>query len=238
MEKALFAIKMSKSEKKAMDYTSKELSNTLSKIYYPYITQGLYSWLGIIIMYKLELKRPGPIERYLNYFISDEVGFPKSIAPPANTHGKPMRDIETAQHELPPIIFDFLKILDKKDLKSRFAKVFTKVEFADPEVFLSSLDLNQVSFTLGKQYYHLNKDFSRTDFNLMKNVFFTTMLSEYYQATAVGSIKTLQYAWYNKRTSINAFKNIMIKQYNKSLAKQPVEARILPPVRKKKTHKG
>jgi hypothetical protein len=50
----------------------------------------------------------------------------------------------------------------------------------------------------------------------------------------VGSIKTLQFEWYNKRTSISAFKNIMIKQYNKAIAKQPVEARVLPPVKKRK----
>ena len=234
MEKALFAIKMSKSEKKAMDYTAKELSNTLSKIYYPYITQGLYNWLGIIIMYKMEIKRPGPVERYMNYFISDEAGFPKSIPPPSGGPGKPLRDLESAKAELPPIVFEFLKIMDKKGLKSRFDTVFANLEFQEPEVFLSSLDLNLMAFDLGRQYYQMNKDFSRTDFNLMKDIFFTTMLNEYFQATAVGSIKTLQYEWYHKRTSINAFKSILIKQYNKKMAKAPVEARILPPVKKRK----
>jgi len=234
MEKAIFAIKMSKSEKNAMDYTAKELSNTLSKIYYPYITSGMFNWLGIIIMYKMEVKRPGTIDKYINYFITAEEGFSTAISPQGGMPGGTLRDLETAQKELPPIIYEFIDLMERKNLKSRFDKVFTRVEFQGSDIFLSTLDLNRTAFNLGKQYFKANKDFSRTNFNLMKDIFFQNMLNEYFQSTAVGSIKTLQFEWYNKRTSINAFKNIMIKQYNKAIAKQPVEARILPPVRKKK----
>lgn len=230
MEKSLFAIKLSKSEKKAMDYTAKELSNTLSKIYYPYITLGLYNWLGIIIMYKLEVKRPGPIDKYVNLFTPSKEGLSSHLAPA----GRQLRDVEIAHKELPPIVFEFLEIMEKKGLKSRFDKVFTSLEFQESEALVSIMDLNQLAFNLGIQYFQMNKDFSRTNFTLMKDIFFSHMLNEYFQATAVGSIKTLQYEWYNKRTSINAFKGIMIKQYNKSLAKQPMEARILPLVKKLK----
>jgi hypothetical protein len=234
MEKALFAIRMTKSEKKAMDYTAKELSNTLSKIYYPYITSGLFNWLGIIIMYKMEVKRPGTIDKYINYFLQSEDGISTAISPPAGMPGKTLRDLDGAQKELPPVIFEFINLMEKKGLKARFDKVFTRVEFQESEIFLSTMDLNQTAFNLGRQYFQLNKDFSRTDFNLMKDVFFSNMLNEYFQATAVGSIKTLQFEWYNKRASISAFKSILIKQYNKAIAKQPVEARVLPPVKKRK----
>jgi len=213
-----------------MDYTSKELSNTLSKIYYPYITLGLYNWLGIIILYKLEVKKPGPIEKYVHYFQPSIEHLGHQMATP----GKQMRDIETAQKEVPPVVFEFLKIMEKKGLKSRFGKVFTSLDFQESDALLSILDPNQLAFSLGSQYFQTNKDFSRTNFTLMKDIFFSHMLNEYFQATAIGSIKTLQYEWYNKRTSINAFQAIMIKQYNKYLAKQPVEARIVLPLKPRK----
>jgi hypothetical protein len=185
-------------------------------------------------MYKIEVKRPGPIDKYINYFVASEEGISTAISPPAGIPGRTLRDLETAQRELPPVIFEFINLMERKNLKARFDKVFTRVEFQGSDVFLSTLDLNQTAFNLGKSYFQANKDFSRTNFTLMKDIFFQNMLNEYFQSTAVGSIKTLQFEWYNKRTSINAFKSIMIKQYNKAIAKQPVEARVLPPVKKRK----
>lgn len=223
MEKALFAIKLLQHEKAAMDFTAKECDMTLSKMYYPSIMEGIHDWLGITVLFKLDINNHLPIERYIAYF--DQTLASKPDGTPAESEtGVHLREIGPISKEVPPIILTFLTILEKKEVQQRMTTLFPKIEFQSSEVFLGSLRLRDLINELGRQYLQKCTDFKKADFNLMKDIYFSMMLKEYFRSTAVGSLRTLQSEWYSKRASINAMRNILIKEYNSLFTTKPIEA--------------
>ena len=56
MNSKLFAIKIPENEKMAMDYISSATTNALSKIFYGPIQDALYTNLGLILIYKIDLR--------------------------------------------------------------------------------------------------------------------------------------------------------------------------------------
>jgi hypothetical protein len=222
MEKALFAIKLLHHEKAAMDFSAKECDITLSKMYYPYINDGIHDWLGITMLFKLDINNHMPIERYISYFEKNLSS--KSEGPSAVGADAQLRELGPISKEVPPIILTFLTILEKKEVQQRLTALFPKIEFQSSEVFLGSLRLKELVRDLGRQYLQRCTDFKKSDFNLMKEIYFSMMLKEYFRSTAVGSLKTLQSEWYSKRASINAMRNILIKEYNSLFTTKPIEA--------------
>lgn len=222
MEKALFAIKLLQHEKAAMDFTAKECDITLSKMYYPFIADGINDWLGITMLFKLDINNHMPVERYIAYF--DKTVSMKSGAPAAAPEDAQLRELGPISKEVPPIILTFLSILEKKEVQQRMTALFPKIEFQSSEVFLGSLRMKDLVRDLGRQYLQRCTDFKKADFNLMKEIYFSMMLKEYFRSTAVGSLKTLQSEWYSKRASINAMRNILIKEYNALFTTKPLEA--------------
>lgn len=228
MDKAMFALKISKQEKAAMDFTSKELGKTLSSIYYPFILEGMNFWIGVVVFYRLDIKNKMPLDRYTHFFVPKEI---QDLEALGSGDGSDLEGVSDLSRIVPPIVNTFIELMDSRDLGNRLRKVFERVEFQPSDYFLASLKLNHISRNIGKQYIQGNQDFKKTDYRLMKDIFFMYMLKEYYQSTAIGSLKTLQYEWYNKRTSVNAFKNILIKEYDKLDKKKPVEAlQIVEPI--------
>lgn len=223
MEKALFAIKLLQHEKAAMNFTAKECDITLSKMYYPSIMGGVHDWLGITVLFKLDINNHLPIERYITYFDQTLASKPDGT-PAERENDAQLREIGPISKEVPPIILTFLTIIEKKEVQQRMTTLFPKIEFQPSEVFLGSLRLRDLIHELGRQYLQKCTDFKKADFNLMKDIYFSMMLKEYFRSTAVGSLKTLQAEWYGKRASINAMRNILIKEYNSLFTIKPIEA--------------
>jgi len=206
-----------------MDFSAKECDITLSKMYYPSILEGIHNWLGITMLFKLDLNNHLPIERYVVYF-DQPLAIKAEGSPAMLDKDLQLREFGPMTKEVPPVILTFITIVEKKDIQQRLTTLFPKIEFQPAEVFMGSLRLKELVHDLGRQYLQKCPDFKKADFNLMKDIYFSLMLKEYFRSTAVGSLKTLQSEWYGKRSSINAMKNILIKEYNALFTTKPMEA--------------
>ena len=106
MNSKLFAIKIPENEKNAMDYISNVTTNTLSKIFYRPIQDAIYTNLGLILLYKIDLRNTTKISD-----LGDEI----------------LKKDYLSNRSL-PIIEDFVSLMLDKNLKKSFWNIFGEIK--------------------------------------------------------------------------------------------------------------
>lgn len=199
MDTKHFAIKIPKNEKVAMDYISNTTNNTLSKLFYTPIKDALYTELGLILLYKIDLRNNTNVSE-----ICDE-----------------LINLKTLSGKTFPIIEDFIGIMLDKQYKKTFWNIFSDIQLNEKEFLLHELDLKEVTYYLGKEYISNHGNFEEIDLNMARRIFFNYMLMTYFNVTALGSLNKLNDEWSSHQSLIKQFQNqIMLKYMNKFQSKK------------------
>ncbi len=202
MDTKLFAIKIPENEKIAMDYISNITNNTLSKMFYKPLQEAIFKRLGLILLYKIDLRNSSKISGLNDVMLTSR---PLS----ANTL---------------PIIEDFVNLMLDKNLKKPFWEIFGDVEQNEKDFFLYEVDIEEMAYHLGKKYLENDGDFDKLDLNMARNVFFNYMLETYFNMTAIGSINKLNQRWSNRQPMIKQFQSQILTKYLNKFQPAKIEA--------------
>jgi hypothetical protein len=201
MNTKLFAIKLPENEKKAMEYISNSTNNTLSKLFYKPLQNAIFRNLGVILLYKIDLRNTTEVTDLTN----------------------DISDIEDLSNHTLPIIEDFIGFMLSKTIRAQFWSIFNDIEINEKEFFLQNLDVSDIAETLGREYLVKHGDFEVMDLNLARNIFFNHMLLTYFNTTAVGSIQKLTNEWQAHQQQIRSFQNKLVYDYLNEFQKKEVE---------------
>ncbi len=191
METKLFALKISKREKEAMDYTAKETDRTLSKLYYKPLQTTIYETLGVVLLYKIDRR------------ISSGLIELKSIS---------LDDEESNKLNF-PILEDFVELMIEPNNRRQFNEIFDNIDFVVKDFLLYKHKIKEIARAVGRVYIEKNGNFNKINLDLAHEIFFEYMLSLYYKLTAIGSLKNLNTEWFNKRLKIKDFESKLINSY-------------------------
>jgi hypothetical protein len=189
----LFAIKLPKNEKDAMSFTAQEMGKTLSKVFYKTIQKTIHEQLGLVLLDKLS--RPTLEE--------EEEGRRKRIP-------------SYIKRTVPNIVVDFVHMMEDKDKKKKFHKIFEKLQFTEKEWLLYEIDITRLAEDVGKRYLEEDGSFEPVDLGLAKELFFDYMIRMTYQLTAMGLLKTLDDEWIKNQARIERFKDELIAEYEQT----------------------
>jgi hypothetical protein len=193
MKTELFAIKLPKKEKDAMNYTAQETGKTLTKVFYKAIQQTIYEQLGIVLLEKLS--RPA-IDKEEESEIARVPAYVRKNA--AN------------------IVIDFVHLIEDKANKKDFHEIFENLQFAEKEYLLYEINSTELAYNLGKTYLDNDGGFEPPNLTLAKYLFFDYMIRQAYHLTAMGLLKTLDDEWTKNLPKIERFRDRMITQYEKT----------------------
>jgi hypothetical protein len=202
MDTKLFAIKIPENEKIAMDYISKATNNTLSKIFYKPLQEAIFANLGFILLHKIDVKNTTKLSAL------PEVLFSHRLTPSRSL----------------PIIEDFVSLILDKNLKSTFWKIFGDIQLNEKDFLLHELDINELASYIGEKYLLNHGSLEDLDLNLARNLFFNYMLMTYFNTTALGSIKKLNFEWSNRKSLIKQFQSQLIARYLNRFKPKKLEA--------------
>ncbi len=202
MNSKLFAIKIPENEKLAMDYISNVTTNTLSKIFYKPIQDAIYSNLGLILIYKIDLRNVTKISDLHSELLNHDYLSKRSL----------------------PIIEDFVRLMLDKNLKKSFWNIFSDIQLNEKDFLLFDLDIHDLANHMGKEYLTKHGSFEEIDLNLARDLFFDYMLKTYFNTTAVGSIKKLNNDWLNHQPLIKQFQSQLKAVYLNKFQPKKVEA--------------
>lgn len=199
MNSKLFAIKIPENEKSAMDYISNVTNKTLSKIFYKPLQNAIYTDLGFILLFKIDLRNIAKLSN-----LSDDVFHKISMA------NQPI-----------PIIEDFISLMLDRNVKKSFWNIFGDIQLNEKNFLLHDLDITSLANQLGKEYLLRNGTLQEIDLNLARDIFFNYMLNVYFNTTALGSIQNLNAEWSRHQPLIKQFQGQLLAKYlNKFQAKK------------------
>ena len=202
MDTKLFAIKIPKNEKLAMDYIAEMTNNPLSKMFYNPIKEAIFKKLGWILLFKIDLRNTSKLTNLNEDFFTNQESVVKTL----------------------PIIEDFVRLMLDKNLKRSFWEIFSDVELNEKEFVLHDIDLDAVAHYLGKEYIAHNGDFKELDLTLARAIFFKYMLQTYFNITAVGSINKLNQEWSTRQPMIKQFQSQILSRYLSKFQSTKIEA--------------
>jgi hypothetical protein len=191
----LFALKLPKNEKDAMNFIADERGKTLTKVFYKTIQQTIYEQLGLVLLDKLsrprvEVKRKD----------GQEAGRVPSYI----------------KRNAPNVVVDFVHIMDIKEKKKNFHSIFEDLQFTEKEWLLYEIDITKLAKHMGKEYLDLEGSFEPPDLEMAKSIFFEYMIHMTYQLTAIGLLKTLDDEWQKNQARIERFKDELIAEYEQT----------------------
>ncbi len=186
MEAKLFAIKLERRIKEAMDFISRETGDTLSKLYYRPIEETTYEILGRILIRKLE-------------------------------------GVELGERSVPPIVEEFVQMMEKREVKEEFRRIFSGIQFVDKEWLVYDMDMKEIHSHVGKSYLDNGGGFERVDKRLVKELLFSHMLQLTYKLTAMGMFKNLDDEWRRNSHRIVRFRDWLVRKHEDLYGHEVVE---------------
>ena len=186
MEAKLFAIKLERRIKEAMDYISKETGDTLTKLYYKPIQETTYETLGRLLLKKLE-------------------------------------GIELSDRQVPLLVEEFFQLIEKKEMKEEFRRIFSGVQFVEKEWLQYEMDMKDICTSIGKTYIDTGGKFDPISRKLAKEIFFNNMLQMTYKHTAMGMFKSLDDEWRKNAHRIERFRDWLIRKHEELYGHDIVE---------------
>lgn len=201
MESKLFAIKIPRRIKDAMDYTSKESGRTLSKLYYDSLQKTIFEIFGLVVLYK--------IDRRGNTRLEDLLSLPS--------------DKIISQNIIPGVVVDFLDLMDMDVNKQAFSEIFTNLVIEE-DGLSSDIDFLEIARHVGHAYLEREGSLEKIELELGRDIFFNYMISLYYKTSAMGSLKVLNTEWYRKQRRVQEFQDKLISQYIEKYKEEKIEA--------------
>jgi len=186
MEAKLFAIKLERRIKEAMDYISRETGDTLTRLYYKPIQETTYETLGRLLLRKLE-------------------------------------GVEQTERQVPLMVEEFFQLVEKKEVKEEFRRIFSGVQFVEKEWLQYEMDMKEIDSSIGKTYIDTGGKFDPISRKLVKEIFFTNMLQMTYKHTAMGMFKSLDDEWRRNTHRIERFRDWLIRKHEELYGHDIVE---------------
>lgn len=186
MEAKLFAIKLERRIKEAMDFISQETGETLTRLYYKPIEETTYGILGRILLRRLE-------------------------------------GVDIGKRSVPPIVEEFVQMMEKRDIKEEFRRIFSGVQFVDKEWLVYDMDLRDIQTHVGRAYIDTGGGFEKIDRKLVKELLFSYMLQLTYKLTAMGMFKNLDDEWKRNAHRIERFREWLVRRHEDLYGHEVVE---------------
>ena len=186
MEAKLFAIKLERRIKEAMDYISKETGDTLTRLYYKPIQETTFETLGKILLRKLA-------------------------------------GVELTERQFPLLVEEFFQLVEKKEVKEEFRRIFSGVQFVEKEWLQYEIDMREIHMSVGKTYIDMGGKFDPVSRRLVKEIFFQNMLQMTYRHTAMGMFKGLDDEWKRNAHRIERFRDWLIRKHEELYGHDIVE---------------
>ena len=201
MESKLFAIKIPRRLKDAMDYTSKESGRTLSKLYYDSLQKTIFEIFGLVILYKVDRRGETRLEDLLSL----------------------LSDKNVSQNIIPGVVADFLDLMDDEKNRQAFSDIFSNLMIEEDGIS-SEIDYLEVARYVGHAYLEREGNLEKIELALGRDIFFNYMISLFYRTSAMGSLKVLNTEWYRKQRRVKAFQGELITQYLEKYKEEKVDA--------------
>jgi hypothetical protein len=201
METKLFAIKIPRRLKDAMDYTSKESGRTLSKLYYDSLQKTIFEIFGLVVLYKIDRRGETRLEDLLSL----------------------LSDKNVSQNIIPGVVADFLDLMDDDRNRQAFSDIFNNL-IIEEDGLTSEMDYLEIARYVGHAYLEREGNLEKIELSLGRDIFFNYMISVYYRTSAVGSLKVLNTEWYRKQRRVKAFQEELISQYLEKYKEEKVDA--------------
>jgi len=176
MEAKLFAIKLEKRIKEAMDFISQETGDTLTSLYYKPIQETTYETLGKILLKKLA-------------------------------------GVDIGERHVPLLVEEFFQIIEKKDVKEEFRRIFSGIQFVEKDWLAYDIDMKEIYINIGKGYIDAGGRFDQLSRKMVKDIFFNNMLQLTYRHTAMGMFKSLDDEWRRNSHRVERFRDWLIRKH-------------------------
>ena len=176
MEAKLFAIKLEKRIKEAMDFISRETGDTLTKVYYKPIQDTTHEVLGRLLLKRLE-------------------------------------SVELGERQVPLIVEEFVQLMEKKDVKEEFRRMFSGIQFVEKEWMIYEMDMKDIHTEIGRSYIERGGKFDKVDRRMVKQLFFNIMIQHSYKLTAMGMFKSLDDEWRKNGHRVERFRDWLIRKH-------------------------
>ena len=124
-----------------------------------------------------------------------------------------LEGVELTERHVPLMVEEFFQLIEKKDVKEEFRRIFSGVQFVDKEWLQYEMDMKEINTSVGKAYIDAGGKFEPISRRLVKEIFFTNMLQMTYKHTAMGMFKNLDDEWHRNAHRIERFRDWLIRKH-------------------------
>ncbi len=186
----VFAIKVPKVEKDAMNLIAAETGKTLSKTFYRAIQHTIFTEFGKVLLDKISRRRSSVVSS------AQEEGIPTFL-----------------RRSAPMVVVDFIHLLQEQANRTAFHAIFENVQFAQKEWLLYEIGLDELAHHMGQVYLDSEGSLDPLDLGLARTIFFEYMVRACYQHTSMGVLRTLEDEWSKNQAKVEQFRDSLMGQY-------------------------
>ena len=186
----VFAIKVPKVEKDAMNLIAAETGKTLSKTFYRAIQHTIFTEFGKVLLDRISRPRSSVVAA------KDEQGVPSFL-----------------RRSAPMVVVDFVHLLQEQSNRTAFHAIFDNVQFAQKEWLLYEISLDDLAHHMGRAYLDAEGGLDPLDLALARTMFFEYMVRACYQHTSMGLLRTLEEEWTKNQAKVEQFRDFLMEQY-------------------------
>ena len=190
----VFAIKVPKQEKEAMNLIAQVTGKTLSKTFYRAIQHTIHTEFGKVLLDRISRPRAAVVSK------GDDDG----------------REVPAfLRRSAPMAVVDFVQLIQVPDTLKAFHALFDGLQFAHREWLLYEVSIDELTHHLGKTYLDADASLEPMDLDLARVLFFDYMVRATYQHTAMGLLHTLEAEWTKNRPKIEQFRDQLMAEYER-----------------------
>jgi len=195
MNKKIFALKLPLKLKNCMEFISKEVDAPLSKLYFPAVENATKDYLGIIMIYNLDVANVKKIPDL------DELKHLPTIA------------TYLRKKDISPIN-EFVILMEQPENRVRLMDYFPNIQMSKEKFTYQNINIARLCRALGEKYLNTNYPMSIMDMDEIKGLFIEQMVKNYFDVMAIGTISQLEREWENGKAKLELFSSHLLNKFD------------------------
>ncbi len=197
---------MEEKDKKALALSSNLSELPISRVISPFIEEGIRISLGSILLFH--------IDRSKVFDRRDLSNFTVMILEPTRTgEGMIRRGPDEVRKISPRVVWDFFDLLAEGRVLKRLEEVMDDVKIGMDPSYVTPSFLRTLCYKLGEDYLSSGGSMERLDYQLASEIFYSSMLEDFYRYNALGTERALSSQLYTHQGLMKELSREMVDRY-------------------------
>ena len=202
----LLTLRLEEKDKNALALASNLSELPISKVIIPFIEEGTRISLGSILLFH--------IDRSKVFNKRDLSNFTTMIMEPTRTgEGMIRRSPDEVRNLSPRVVWDFFDLISEARIVKRLEEVMEEISIGMDPSYVTPYFLRTLCFKMGEEYLSSGGSLERLDYQLASEIFYSTMLSDFYRYNAQGTERALTSQLYTHQGMMKDLSKEMVDRY-------------------------